>query len=66
MPVLLIWAARGVIDLGVTGYYLLTVANLVDAALGFGMPTERPLDLRRTIKVIEGEKAGPRQPRCAG
>jgi hypothetical protein len=66
MPVLLIWAAPGVIALGVTGYYLLTVANLVDAALGFGMPTKRPLDRRRTFKVIEGGKARPRQPRCAG
>ena len=66
MPVLLIWAAPSVIALGVTGYYLITVANLVHAALGFGMQTERPLDLRRTIKVIEGGKAGPRQPRCAG
>ena len=47
MPVLLIWAAPGLIVLGVTGCYLLTGANLVDAALGFGMPTERPLDRRR-------------------
>ena len=66
MPVLLIWAAPGVIALGVTGYYLLTVANLVDAALGFGMPTERPLGRRRTFKVTEGGNARPRQPRCAG
>jgi|EndMetStandDraft_5_1072996.scaffolds.fasta_scaffold310641_3 hypothetical protein len=66
MPVLLIWAAPGVIALGVTGYYLLTVANLVDAALGFGMPSKTPLDRRRTFKVIEGGKARPRQPRCAG
>ena len=63
MPVLLIWAAPGVIAHGVTGYYLLT---LTDAALSFGMPTERPLDRRRTFKVIEGGKTRPRQPRCAG
>jgi hypothetical protein len=50
MPVLLIWAAPGVIALGVTGYYFVVVADLVDAALGLGMPT----------------KARPRQPRCAG
>jgi hypothetical protein len=49
MPVLLIWAAPGVIALGVTGYYFVVVADLVDAALGLGMPT----------------KARPRQPRCA-
>ena len=66
MPILLIWVASGVIVLGSTGHYLLAVANLVDAALGFGMPSERPLYRRRKFKVIEGGKATPRKPRCAG
>ena len=66
MPVFFIWAAPGVIALGVTGYYLLTVANLMDAALSFGMPTERPLDRRRKFKIIDGGKATPWQPRSAG
>jgi hypothetical protein len=66
MPVLLIWAAPIVIALGVTGCYLLNVANLVDAALGFGMQTERPSDRRRAFRVIEGGKAGPPQQRSAG
>ena len=54
-------AAPGVIAVGVTGYYLLAVANILDAALGIGMPTERPLDRRQRFKVIEGGKATPRQ-----
>jgi len=66
MPVLLIWAAPAVIAVGVTGYYLVSFANLIDAALGLGMRTERPLDRRRKFKVIEGGKATPRKPRCAG
>jgi hypothetical protein len=66
MPVLLIWAAPAVIAVGVTGYYLESFANLIDAALGLGMRTERPLDRRRKFKVIEGGKATPRKPRCAG
>ena len=61
MPVLLILAAPGMIAVGVKGYYLIAVANLLDAALGVGMPTERPLDRRRRFKVIEGGKATPRQ-----
>jgi hypothetical protein len=60
MPVLLIVAAPGVIAVGVTGYYLLAVANIL-AALGIGMPTERPLDRRQRFKAIEGGKATPRQ-----
>jgi len=66
MPVLLIWGVPGVFVLAVTGHYLLAVATLVDAALGFGMPSERPLYRRRKFKVIEGGKATPRQPCCAG
>jgi hypothetical protein len=54
------------IAVGVTGYYLESFANLIDAALGLGMRTERPLDRRRKFKVIEGGKATPRKPRCAG
>ena len=65
MPVLLIWAAPAVIAVCVTGYYL-CFAILIDAALGLGMRTERPLDRRRKFKVIEGGKATPRKPRCAG
>ena len=42
----------GVIAVGVTGYYLLAVANILDAALGIGMPTERPLDRRQRFKVM--------------
>ena len=64
MPLMLIWAVPGV--LGITGYYLVAVANLVDTALGLGMPTERPLDRRRNFKVIKGGKAALRETRCAG
>ena len=44
------------IAVGVTGYYLVAVAKLVDAALGLAMPTDVPLDRRRKFKVIEGGK----------
>jgi hypothetical protein len=42
------------IAVGVTGYYLVAVAKLVDAALGLAMPTDVPLDRRRKFRVIEG------------
>ena len=66
MPAVLIWTVPGVIALGVTGYYLVAVADLLDTAFGVGWPNERPLDRRRKFKVIEGGKAAPREPRCAG
>ena len=52
MPVVLIWAVPAMIAVGVTGYYLVAVAKLVDTALGvaklvdtglaLAMPTDIP------------------------
>ena len=51
MPVVLVLAVPAMIAVGVTGYYLVAVAKLVDAALGLAMPTDVPLDRRRKFKA---------------
>jgi len=54
MPVLLLfWAVPAVIVFGGVGYYLVTIAKLMDAALALSIPTAVPPDRRRNFKVIE-------------
>jgi hypothetical protein len=53
MPVLLLfWAVPAVIVVGSVGYYLVTIAELMEAALA--VPTATPPNRRRNFKVIEG------------
>ena len=55
MPVLLLfWAVPAVIVFGGVGYYLVTIAKLMDAALALSIPTAVSPIRRRTFKVIEG------------
>jgi hypothetical protein len=57
MPVLLLfWAVPAVIVFGGVGYYLVAIAELMDAALALAIRAERPPDRRRTFKVIEGAR----------
>ena len=58
MPVLLLfWAVPAVIVFGGVGYYLVTIAKLMDAALALAIPTKMPSDRRRNFKVIQGGRA---------
>ena len=50
MPVILFWAVPALI----AGYYLVTIAELIDAALALAIPTEAPPERRQKFKVIEG------------
>jgi len=50
MPVILFWTFPAVI----VGYYLVTIAELMDAALALAIPTEMPPERRRNFKVIQG------------
>jgi hypothetical protein len=54
MPVMLFWAVPASIIVCGVGYYLVTIAEVMDAALALAIPTERPPDRRRNFKVIEG------------
>ncbi len=54
MPVLLLWAVPAVIVFGGVSYYLVAIAELMDAALALSIPTAVPPVRRRTFKVIEG------------
>jgi hypothetical protein len=53
MPVLLFWAVPAATIVG--GYYLVTAATVMDAALA--IPTKMPSDRRRNFKVIQGGRA---------
>jgi hypothetical protein len=55
MPVLLFWPVPAAIIVG--GYYLVTAANVVDAALALAIPNKVPSDRRRNFKVIQGGRA---------
>ena len=55
MPVLLLfWAVPAVIVFGGVGYYLVAVAEFMDAALALAIPNAVPPVRRRNFKVIEG------------
>ncbi len=54
MPVLLLWAVPAVIVFGGVSYYLVAIAELMDAALALSIPTAVPPVRRRNFKVIEG------------
>jgi hypothetical protein len=55
MPVLLLfWAVPAVIVVSGVGYYLVTMAELINAALALSNPIEARPDRRRKFKVIEG------------
>ena len=57
MPVIGVWIVPTVIAVGVTQFYLIAVASLVEAALALARPTtDTPLDRRGKFKVIEGGK----------
>ena len=56
MPVLLLWAFPAVIVVGCAGYYLVAIAEIIDAALAFAITTEMPPDRRRKFTVIDGGK----------
>ena len=55
MPIFLFWAVPAAIVVG--GYYLVTAAKVVDAALALAIPTKMPSDRRRNFKVIQGGRA---------
>jgi hypothetical protein len=57
MPVLLFWAVPAATIVGGVGYYLVTIAKVVDAALALAIPNEMPSDRRRNFKVIRGGRA---------
>ena len=54
MPVLLFWAVSAATILGGVGYHLVTIAEVMDAALALAIPTKMPPDRRRNFKVIQG------------
>ena len=53
MPVVLLWAVPAVIVFGGVGHYLMSIADLIDAAFNLETPPIR----RRKFKVIEGGRA---------
>jgi hypothetical protein len=57
MPVMLFWAIPASIIVGAVGYYLITIAAVMDAALALGNPTKGPPDRRLNFKVIEGGRS---------
>jgi hypothetical protein len=54
MPVMLFWAVPASIIIGGVGYYLIAIAEVMDAALALAIPTKMPPELRRNFKVIQG------------
>jgi hypothetical protein len=54
MPVMLLWAVPAAIIVGGVGYYLVTIAAVMDAALALAIPTKIPPERRRNFKVIQG------------
>ena len=54
MPVLLFWAVSAATILGGVGYHLVTIAEVMDAALALTIPTKMPPYRRRNFKVIQG------------
>jgi hypothetical protein len=54
MPVMLLWAIPAAIIVGGVGYYLVTIAEVMDASLALAVPTKMPPDRRRNFKVIQG------------
>jgi hypothetical protein len=56
MPIFLFWAVPAAIVV-VGGYYLVTIAKVVDAALAFPIPAKGPPERRRNFEVIRGGRA---------
>jgi hypothetical protein len=54
MPLMLFWAIPASIIVGGVGYYLITIADVMDAALSLAIPTKMPPERRRNFKVIQG------------
>jgi hypothetical protein len=54
MAILLFWALPAAIVVGRVGRYLVTVAEIMDAALALAIPTKIAPDRRRTFKIIQG------------
>ena len=57
MPVLLFWAVPAATIVGGVGYYLVTIAKVMDAAFALANPNKMPPDRRRNFKVIRGGRA---------
>ncbi len=55
MPVMLFWPVPAATIVG--GYYLVTAAKVMDAALALAIPTQAPSDRRRNFRVIQGGRA---------
>jgi hypothetical protein len=55
MPIFLFWAVPAAIV--VSGYYLVTAAKVVDAALALAIPNKMPPIRRQNFKVIQGGRA---------
>jgi hypothetical protein len=51
---MLFWAIPAAIIVGGVGYYLITIADVMDAALALAIPTKIPPERRRNFKVIQG------------
>ena len=58
MPLLLFWAVPAATIVG--GYYLVTAAKVMDAALALAIPTKTPSDRRRSFRVIHGGRVNPK------
>ena len=54
MPLMLFWAIPASIIVGGVGYYLVTIAEVMDAALALAIPTKMPPERLRNFKVIQG------------
>jgi hypothetical protein len=54
MPILLFCALPAAIINGGVGRYLVTIAEIMDAALALAIPTKMPPHRRRNFKVILG------------
>jgi hypothetical protein len=54
MPVWLFWTLPAATIVAGVGYYLVTIAGVMDAALALAIPTKMPPDRRRNFKVIRG------------
>ena len=57
MRILSLWALPAAIIVGGVGCYLVTIAEVMDAALALAIPTRMPPDRRRNFKVIQGGRA---------
>jgi len=51
---MLLWAIPAAIIVGGVGYCLVTIAEVMDAALALAIPTKMPQERRRNFKVIQG------------